>query len=60
MRDELYDLDYQDGRADLHDGIDRLLALIADGVRVTFAAIHRVEWSAPWKAAGEKDYSGLA
>ncbi len=59
MRDELYDRDYQGGRAELHDGLDRLLARIADGLRVTFAAIHRTEWSAPWKAQG-KDRTGVA
>ncbi len=59
MRDELYDRDYQSGRAELHDGIDRLLARLANGLRVTFEAIHRVEWSAPWKAQG-KDRTGVA
>lgn len=59
MRDELYDRDYQNGRAELHDGVDRLLARLADGLRVTFAAIHRTEWSAPWKAPS-KDRTGVA
>jgi len=60
MRDELYDRDYQGGRAELHDGLDRLLARLADGLRVTFAAIHRIEWSAPWKPQTEKDRTGIA
>ncbi len=59
MRDELYDRDYQSGRAELHDGIDRLLARLANGLRVTFEAIHRIEWSAPCKA-GSKDRTGVA
>ncbi len=60
MRDELYDRDYQGGRAELHDGLDRLLAHIADGLRVTLAAIHRTEWSAPWKPQTGKDRTGVA
>ncbi|WP_294174648.1 hypothetical protein [uncultured Sphingomonas sp.] len=59
MRDELYDRDYQLGRAELHDGVDRLLARLADGLRVTFEAIHRVEWSAPWKERS-RDRTGVA
>lgn len=61
MRDELYDRDYQAGRNELHDGIDRLVRRVADFLRVTFEAMHRVEWSAPWaKAATEDDRAGLA
>jgi hypothetical protein len=45
MRDELYDRDYQAGRATLHDGIDRFFRSFADGL----AALHRRNWSAPWK-----------
>jgi hypothetical protein len=50
MRDELYDREYQAGRAALHDGIDRLVARLRHELAVTFAALHRVEWSAPWKS----------
>ncbi len=60
MRDELYDREYQGGRAELHDGLDRLLARIADGLRVTLAAIHRTKWSAPWKPQTGKDRTGVA
>lgn len=48
MRDELYDRDYQAGRNELHDGIDRLVRRVADFLRVTFEAMHRIEWSALW------------
>ncbi len=60
MRDELYDRDYQIGRAELHDGLDRLLARIARGAGVTFDAIYREQWSAPWKARSRKKPAGLA
>jgi hypothetical protein len=49
MRDELYDRDYQAGRAELHAGVDRFLAKIGDELAIVFAALHRIEWRAPWK-----------
>jgi hypothetical protein len=49
MRDEIYDRDYQAGRAELHAGIDRLLAMLAKTFTDTSDALHRIEWSAPWK-----------
>ena len=60
MRDEIYDRGYQDGRNALHDGMDRLFGRIARGAAVTFEAIHRVEWSAPWKRTSRDDYAGIA
>ena len=59
MRDELYDREYQLGRAELHSGGVRLLSRLRDGLSVTFAAIHRVEWSAPWSGR-DKDRTGIA
>ncbi len=49
MRDEIYDRDYQAGRAELHAGIDRALLAIARGIATTFDAIHHVQFAAPWK-----------
>ena len=60
MRDELYDRDYQLGRAELHNGVDRLLSRVGEGLRVTFDAIYRAEWSAPWKQTAKPDHTGLA
>ena len=60
MRDEIYDRGYQAGRSDLNEGLDRLFARVADGVAATFDAIHRTEWSAPWKRASKDDCAGLA
>lgn len=57
MVDEIFDRMYQDGRADLHDGIDRLFGSIAREAGKSLKAIHNFEWSAPWaaKAAASKD-----
>jgi hypothetical protein len=49
MRDELFDRSYAAGRAELNAGIDRALKKIIRGASVSFAALHRLEWSAPWK-----------
>jgi hypothetical protein len=51
MRDELFDRNYQDGRAHLNAGIDRGIANLAKGLSQTFKVLHRIEWSAPWAAA---------
>ena len=58
MRDQIYDRGYQDGRDDLNQGLDRMFARFVNGVTATFDAIHRVEWSAPWKS--RSDRAGLA
>ena len=58
MVDEMYDRQYQAGRGELHSGLDRGFAAIGRGL----AALHRFEWSAPWKAAkpARNDRAGLA
>jgi hypothetical protein len=43
MRDEMFDRDYQRGRAELA-GLDRLFASAGRGLSV----LHRIQWSAPW------------
>jgi hypothetical protein len=48
MRDELFDRDYQAGRAALNDGIDRLLRRLGNELAAVFRAVHRIQWSAPW------------
>jgi hypothetical protein len=50
MRDELFDRDYQAAREALHCGVDAFVKNLANG----FAALHRIQWSAPWKARGSK------
>lgn len=60
MRDELFDRGYQDGRAAMNDGIDRLLARAAAFLDKTGRAMHRVEWAAPWKSADKSKRTGVA
>ena len=51
MVDEIYDRHYQEGRAALNDGLDRLFAFIGSELGKSFDAVHRFEWSAPWASA---------
>jgi hypothetical protein len=44
MVDELYDRQYRDGRHELN----KFLARVAKGLGDTLAALHRIEYSAPW------------
>jgi hypothetical protein len=48
MVDEMFDRDYQSGRAELNDGIDRGVAKFTAGIRAAFETMHRIQWSAPW------------
>ncbi len=48
MIDEIFDRQYQSGRIELHDGIDRLVTRIGSGMADTFRTIHRVQFDAPW------------
>jgi hypothetical protein len=50
MRDEMFDRDYQWGRAELNAGIDRALAEIGRTVGDSLKVLHHIEWSAPWNA----------
>ncbi len=56
MIDEIFDRQYQRGRADLNAGLDRAFARIAREVGRTFTVLHRIEWSAPWAARPAKDH----
>lgn len=50
MMDELFDRNYQAGRADLNAGIDRGVARLGKAFGDTLKVLHRIEWSAPWAA----------
>ena len=54
MIDENYDRGYQAGRAELHAGIDRLIAKVRNAIAPAFIALHHIEWDAPWNF-GPKD-----
>ena len=49
MMDEIFDRGYQAGRAELHDGIDRLIRKVRNAIVPSLAALHHVEWDSPWK-----------
>jgi len=53
MVDEIFDRNYQDGRAALNDGLDRLFGRIGGELGKSLNAIHRFEWSAPWARAAK-------
>ena len=48
MVDEIFDRNYQEGRAELNARLDRAFGRIASSLSNTLNALHRVEWSAPW------------
>ncbi|HEX6218780.1 MAG TPA: hypothetical protein VFZ35_05860 [Sphingomicrobium sp.] len=48
MIDEIYDRNFQAGRAALNDGLDRLFARVGTELGKSLSAVHRFEWSAPW------------
>ena len=58
MRDEIFDRTYQQGRAELNAGVDRTIANIGRALGETFAALHRLQWSAPWNMPRPKTKSG--
>ncbi len=45
MNDQIFDRDYQAGRAALNDGIDRLIHGAGQSLRV----LHSLQFDAPWK-----------
>ena len=59
MRDELFDRDYQAGRAELNAGIDRAVARIGRSLGDSLKVLHRIEWNAPWQAK-TKRHAGRA
>jgi hypothetical protein len=61
MIDEIFDRQYQAGRADFNAGIDRAVSAIGRELGKSLNALHRIEWTAPWsRAASKKDRAGLA
>jgi len=45
MHDQIFDREYQAGRAALNDGISRLIAGAGQSLRV----LHSIHFDAPWK-----------
>jgi len=50
MMDEMFDRHYQAGRADLNAGIVRAVTRLAHAAGNAFEALHRIQYSAPWRA----------
>jgi hypothetical protein len=54
MIDEIFDRNYQQGRASLNrgivDGFSRLSRTLGD----SFTVLHRIEWNAPWQAQSKQ------
>lgn len=48
MNDENFDRIYQDGRADLNDGIDKAIRSLRSDVATTFRKLHDIQFAAPW------------
>jgi hypothetical protein len=49
MNDEIFDRAYQNGRADLNAGLDRLVRRIVSTAGNAFHVLRRIEFDAPWK-----------
>jgi hypothetical protein len=64
MVDEIFDRQYQSGRADLHAGVDRALAAIGRAMIGGFEALHRIQFEAPWaserRVPEKKKRAGIA
>jgi hypothetical protein len=58
MRDEIFDRNYQAGRADLNAGIDRAVQRIGGTVAKSFEVLHRIQWSAPWTSNSKNPQCG--
>ena len=50
MVDEIYDRNFQAGRAELNRGLAALIAGIRNALAPVMASLHRIEWDAPWDA----------
>ena len=48
MIDEIYDRQYQAGRAELNAGLDRAFASIGKTIGDSLKMLHHLEWNAPW------------
>ena len=50
MVDEIFDREYQAGRADLNRGIEQLFGSLAGKFGKSLKVLHDLQWSAPWAA----------
>jgi hypothetical protein len=57
MIDEIYDRQYQSGRAALNASIFGLFERFADAIGNAFKVLNRIEYSAPWAAQSKQPKS---
>ena len=50
MIDEMFDRNYQSGRADLNAGLQASFGRLAKAIGNSFTVLNRIEYSAPWAA----------
>lgn len=50
MNDQIFDREYQAGRAALNDSLDRLISGVGESLRV----LHKINFDAPWKHSASK------
>ena len=61
MIDEIFDRQYQSGRAELNVGIDRAVAHVGRSILASFEALERIQFDAPWrKTNNRKNRVGVA
>ena len=62
MMDEIFDRQFQAGRADLNAGIDRGLERFGRSLMSGFEALNRIQFAAPWTTSrsAKKRGPGLA
>ena len=54
MVDEMFDRNYQSGRAELNAGIDSGVASFVAAIRSGFETLHRIQWDAPWTGKAQR------
>lgn len=60
MMDQIFDRAYQGGRKELHDGVDRAFARIANSTGTAFRVLNRINFDAPWKRRDRDQGAGCA
>ena len=54
MIDEIFDRDYQAGRAELNAALGNGVSRLGHAIANAFAVLNRIEYSAPWAAPSKK------
>jgi hypothetical protein len=54
MVDEIFDRQYQDGRAEINAALSRGFTELGRMIGDSFKVLHRIEWSAPWEQKSKR------